>query len=53
MLFVCLFWQLKTLDMDDYFHATADHILAQLFFKKQAEFKKIPRFKKDQAINLP
>ncbi|XP_070792083.1 dynactin-associated protein [Pituophis catenifer annectens] len=45
--------QLETLDMDDYFHATADHILAQLFFKKQAEFKKIPRLKEDQAINLP
>ncbi|TFK08066.1 cyclic AMP-dependent transcription factor ATF-4 [Platysternon megacephalum] len=45
--------QLQTLDMDDYFHATADHILAQLFFKKQEEFKKIPRFSEDQAINLP
>uniref|UniRef100_A0A6J0SD15 Dynactin-associated protein n=1 Tax=Pogona vitticeps TaxID=103695 RepID=A0A6J0SD15_9SAUR len=45
--------QLQTLDMDDYFHATADHILAQLFLKKQDEFKKIPRFKEDQAINLP
>ncbi|KAG8131235.1 hypothetical protein E2320_017824 [Naja naja] len=45
--------QLQTLDMDDYFHATADQILAQLFFKKQAEFKKIPRLKEDQAINLP
>uniref|UniRef100_A0A803TL29 Cupin type-1 domain-containing protein n=1 Tax=Anolis carolinensis TaxID=28377 RepID=A0A803TL29_ANOCA len=45
--------QLQTLDMDDYFHATADHILAQLFFKKQEEFKKIPRFNEDQAINLP
>ncbi|NP_001358736.1 uncharacterized LOC115333224 [Ornithorhynchus anatinus] len=45
--------QLQTLDMDDYFHATADHILAQLFFKKQNEFKKIPRFNEDQAINLP
>ncbi|CAM5112998.1 unnamed protein product [Eretmochelys imbricata] len=44
--------QLQTLDMDDYFHATADHILAQLFFKKQEEFKKIPRFSEDQAINL-
>ncbi|KAF3829805.1 hypothetical protein GH733_001756 [Mirounga leonina] len=33
--------------------ATADHILAQLFFKKQSEFKKIPKFKEDQAINLP
>ncbi|KYO28919.1 uncharacterized protein LOC102563425 [Alligator mississippiensis] len=45
--------QLQTLDMDDYFHATADHILAQLFWKKQEEFKKIPRFREDQAINLP
>ncbi|KAH1169361.1 hypothetical protein KIL84_013951 [Mauremys mutica] len=45
--------QLQTLDMDDYFHATADHILAQLFFKKQEEFKKIPKFSEDQAINLP
>lgn len=46
-------WQLQTIDMDDYFHATADHILAQLFFKKQEEFKKIPKFSEDQAINLP
>lgn len=45
--------QLKTLDMDDYFHATADDILAQLFFKKQSEFKKIQKFKEDQAINMP
>ncbi|XP_030048819.1 uncharacterized protein LOC115462891 [Microcaecilia unicolor] len=45
--------QLETLDMDDYFHATADHILAQLFLKKQEEFKKIPRFNEDQAVNLP
>ncbi|XP_039697223.1 legumin J-like isoform X3 [Pteropus medius] len=45
--------QLQTLDMDDYLQATADHILAQLFFKKQSEFKKIPKFKEDQAINLP
>ncbi|KAG8599166.1 hypothetical protein GDO81_002910 [Engystomops pustulosus] len=45
--------QLETLDMDDYFHATADHILAQLFLKKQEEFKKIPKFKEDQAVNLP
>ncbi|XP_042636177.1 uncharacterized protein LOC103192560 [Orycteropus afer afer] len=45
--------QLHTLDMDDYLHATADHILAQLFFKKQNEFKKIPQFQEDQAINLP
>ncbi|XP_075070874.1 uncharacterized protein LOC142159881 [Mixophyes fleayi] len=45
--------QLQTLDMDDYFHATADHILAQLFLKKQEEFKKIPKFNVDQAVNLP
>ncbi|KAM4052753.1 dynactin-associated protein [Anomaloglossus baeobatrachus] len=45
--------QLETLDMDDYFHATSDHILAQLFLKKQSEFKKIPKFKEDQAVNLP
>uniref|UniRef100_A0A670IUJ6 Cupin type-1 domain-containing protein n=1 Tax=Podarcis muralis TaxID=64176 RepID=A0A670IUJ6_PODMU len=45
--------QLQTLDMDDYFHRTPDHILAQLFFKKQDEFKKIPHFNEDQAINLP
>ncbi|XP_044513743.1 uncharacterized protein LOC123231537 [Gracilinanus agilis] len=45
--------QLQTLDLDDYIHATADHILAQLFFKKQSEFKKIPKFTEDQAINLP
>ncbi|KAM9331041.1 dynactin-associated protein [Gastrophryne carolinensis] len=45
--------QLETLDMDDYFHATADHILAQLFRKKQAEFKKIPKLDQDQAINMP
>ncbi|XP_025742275.1 oxalate decarboxylase OxdC-like isoform X1 [Callorhinus ursinus] len=45
--------QLQTLDMDDYLQATADHILAQLFFKEQSEFKKIPKFKEDQAINLP
>ncbi|NP_001358681.1 legumin J-like isoform X1 [Oryctolagus cuniculus] len=45
--------QLQTLDMDDYLQATADHILAQLFFRKQSEFKKIPKFKEDQAINLP
>ncbi|NXP45825.1 GL25 protein, partial [Heliornis fulica] len=32
--------QLETLRMKDYFHATADHILAQLFFKNQDEFKK-------------
>ncbi|KAJ8789264.1 hypothetical protein J1605_022199 [Eschrichtius robustus] len=43
---------LQTLDMDDYLQATVDHILAQLFFK-QSEFKKIPKFKEDQAINLP
>ncbi|XP_027650323.1 uncharacterized protein LOC106112826 isoform X2 [Falco peregrinus] len=35
--------QLETLRMNDYFHATADHILAQLFFKEQAEFKKFPK----------
>ncbi|KAM5221966.1 dynactin-associated protein [Ctenodactylus gundi] len=45
--------KLQTLDMDDYIQATADHILAQLFFKKQSEFKKIPKFSEDQAINLP
>ncbi|XP_053304183.1 uncharacterized protein LOC128465935 [Spea bombifrons] len=45
--------QLETLDMDDYFHATADHILAQLFQKNQDEFKKIPRFADDQAVNIP
>ncbi|XP_063772582.1 uncharacterized protein LOC134909328 [Pseudophryne corroboree] len=45
--------QLETLDMDDYFHATSDHILAQLFRKKQQEFKKIPKFQVDQAVNLP
>ncbi|XP_069483100.1 oxalate decarboxylase OxdC-like [Ambystoma mexicanum] len=45
--------QLQTLDMDDYFQATADHILAQLFLKKQEEFKKIPKFKDDQAVNIP
>ncbi|KAI4564769.1 hypothetical protein MJG53_015781 [Ovis ammon polii x Ovis aries] len=45
--------QLQTLDMDDYLQATADHILAQLFFKKQSEFEKIPQFKEDQAVNLP
>ncbi|XP_078530946.1 oxalate decarboxylase OxdC-like [Lissotriton helveticus] len=45
--------QLQTLDMDDYFHATADHILAQLFLKKQEEFKQIPKFQDDQAVNLP
>uniref|UniRef100_A0A8C5LXQ5 Cupin type-1 domain-containing protein n=1 Tax=Leptobrachium leishanense TaxID=445787 RepID=A0A8C5LXQ5_9ANUR len=45
--------QLETLDMDDYFHATADHILAQLFRKKQDEFKKIPKFQDDQAVIKP
>ncbi|KAM7320490.1 hypothetical protein ACRRTK_020933 [Alexandromys fortis] len=45
--------QVQTLDMDDYLQATSDHILAQLFFRKQSEFKKIPRFTEDQAINLP
>ncbi|NXW14339.1 GL25 protein, partial [Circaetus pectoralis] len=34
--------QLETLRMNDYFHGTADHILAQLFWKEQAEFKKFP-----------
>ncbi|NXY91593.1 GL25 protein, partial [Alcedo cyanopectus] len=34
--------QLETLRMKDYFGSTADHILAQLFFKKQEEFKKFP-----------
>ncbi|OCU02662.1 uncharacterized protein LOC108695867 [Xenopus laevis] len=45
--------QLETLDMDDYFHGTSDHILAQLFLKKQEEFKKIPVFTVDQSINQP
>lgn len=45
--------QVQTLDMDDYFQATSDHILAQLFFRKQSQFKKIPKFTEDQAINLP
>ncbi|XP_064414064.1 oxalate decarboxylase OxdC-like [Latimeria chalumnae] len=45
--------ELKTLDMDDYFRAVADHILAQLFLKKQEEFNKIPTLTEDQAINLP
>ncbi|XP_010581384.1 PREDICTED: dynactin-associated protein [Haliaeetus leucocephalus] len=35
--------QLETLRMNDYFHGTADHILAQLFWKEQAEFKKFPK----------
>ncbi|NXP09228.1 GL25 protein, partial [Thinocorus orbignyianus] len=35
--------QLETLRMNDYFHGTADHILAQLFFKNQEEFQKFPR----------
>ncbi|NWW81261.1 OXDC decarboxylase, partial [Climacteris rufus] len=35
--------QLETLRMNQYFHGTADHILAQLFFKEQAEFKKFPK----------
>ncbi|NXK48621.1 GL25 protein, partial [Chauna torquata] len=38
--------QLETLRMNDYFHATADHILAQLFFKEQDEFKKFPKASK-------
>ncbi|KAI5280019.1 Dynactin-Associated Protein [Manis pentadactyla] len=45
--------QLQNLNMDGYLQATVDHILAQLFFKRPSEFKKIPRFKEDQAINLP
>lgn len=45
--------QLQTFDMDDNLQATADHILAQLFLRKQSEFEKIPKFKEDQAINLP
>uniref|UniRef100_A0A8C5LXS1 Cupin type-1 domain-containing protein n=1 Tax=Leptobrachium leishanense TaxID=445787 RepID=A0A8C5LXS1_9ANUR len=45
--------QLETLDMDDYFHATADDVLAQLFRVKQEEFKKIPKFQADQAVNIP
>ncbi|XP_072108214.1 uncharacterized protein [Mobula birostris] len=45
--------QLETLDMDDYFHATADQVLAQLFFKPQNEFKKILMFEDDQAVNRP
>ncbi|XP_051630274.1 uncharacterized protein LOC127464143 isoform X1 [Manacus candei] len=35
--------QLETLRMSQYFHGTADHILAQLFFKKQEEFQKFPK----------
>ncbi|XP_072717136.1 dynactin-associated protein isoform X2 [Ciconia boyciana] len=35
--------QLETLRMNDYFRGTADHILAQLFSKEQAEFNKFPR----------
>ncbi|NWI11178.1 LEGB6 protein, partial [Crypturellus soui] len=38
--------QLETLRMNDYFHKTADHILAQLFFKEQQEFQKIPQASK-------
>ncbi|NP_001358762.1 uncharacterized LOC103185496 [Callorhinchus milii] len=45
--------QLETLDMDDYFNAAADHILAQAFHKPQNEFQKIPVFKDDQAVNIP
>ncbi|KAJ8263844.1 hypothetical protein GJAV_G00141960 [Gymnothorax javanicus] len=45
--------ELQTLDMNVYFQNTADFILAQLFLKKQDEFKKIPRFRRDQDINLP
>ncbi|NXO03181.1 LEGB2 protein, partial [Rhinopomastus cyanomelas] len=35
--------QLETLRMNQYFHSTADHILAQLFHKKQADFQKFPK----------
>lgn len=35
--------QLETLRMNQYFHGTADHILAQLFSKDQLEFQKIPK----------
>ncbi|NXV05147.1 GL25 protein, partial [Cettia cetti] len=35
--------QLETLRLNQYFPGTADHILAQLFFKKQEEFQKIPK----------
>ncbi|NXF00034.1 LEGB protein, partial [Menura novaehollandiae] len=35
--------QLETLRMNQYFHGTSDHILAQLFFKEQEEFKKFPK----------
>ncbi|XP_036383983.1 nectarin-1-like [Megalops cyprinoides] len=45
--------ELQTLDMNIYFKSTADFILAQLFLKKQEEFRKIPSFKEDQDINLP
>lgn len=38
--------QLETLRMNSYFRSTADHILAQLFFKKQAEFKFLKAAKK-------
>ncbi|NWR64143.1 LEGB6 protein, partial [Bucorvus abyssinicus] len=38
--------QLETLRMNSYFRATADHILAQLFFKKQDEFKFLKAAKK-------
>ncbi|XP_063245338.1 uncharacterized protein LOC134546453 [Prinia subflava] len=35
--------ELETLRMNQYFHGTADHILAQLFSKDQVEFQKIPK----------
>ncbi|XP_040511601.1 oxalate decarboxylase OxdD isoform X1 [Gallus gallus] len=35
--------ELKTLRMNQYFKATADHILAQLFRKEQREFQRFPR----------
>ncbi|NXX78767.1 OXDC decarboxylase, partial [Urocolius indicus] len=35
--------QLETLRMNEYFKGTADHILAQLFLKEQAEFQNFPR----------
>ncbi|NXB97819.1 OXDC decarboxylase, partial [Orthonyx spaldingii] len=35
--------QLETLRMNQYFHGTADHILAQLFSKDQSEFQKFPK----------
>ncbi|XP_010132776.1 PREDICTED: dynactin-associated protein, partial [Buceros rhinoceros silvestris] len=38
--------QLETLRMNSYFRSTADHVLAQLFFKKQDEFKFLKVVKK-------